>query len=425
MTSPGIDPPASRTGGGRRLLLPAAGTLATILIIEFLDELVFGAREAAWPLMRADLALSYTQIGILFAVPGVLSGVIEPVMGVLADAGRRRALLLGGGVLFAVAIALMAVSASFAGLLLATMLMYPASGAFVSLAQTALMDSAPARREQNMARWTLAGSVGVVAGPLALSATLALGLGWRDLFILFAVFAAALVVPAARWGVGAQRSASAVPDPPEPAGTVREGVRAVGQAFRRRDVLRWLALLQFSDLMLDILLGFLALYLVDTAGVSTEQAALGVTVWAGVGLLGDALLIPLLDHVRGLVYLRASAALVLILYPLFLLAAPFVLKLVILGLLGLLNAGWYAILQAQLYTALPGQSGTALAVANLAGLVGSLIPLGLGVVAQHVSLQAAMWLLVAGPLALALGLPRALSHTAEANELYPDSYPER
>jgi len=41
----------------------------TLLIIEFLDEFVFGAREAAWPLIRTDLNLDYVQIGLLLSVP--------------------------------------------------------------------------------------------------------------------------------------------------------------------------------------------------------------------------------------------------------------------------------------------------------------------------------------------------------------------
>jgi hypothetical protein len=34
------------------------GAVATLLAIELLDELVFGAREAAWPLIRDELSLS-------------------------------------------------------------------------------------------------------------------------------------------------------------------------------------------------------------------------------------------------------------------------------------------------------------------------------------------------------------------------------
>ena len=77
------------------------------------------------------------------------------------------------------------------------------------------------------------------------------------------------------------------------------GISAAFRALRNRSVLRWLLLLEFSDLMLDVFYGFLALYFVDVAGFSTGNAALAVAVWTGVGLPGDFLLIPLLERVRG------------------------------------------------------------------------------------------------------------------------------
>jgi FSR family fosmidomycin resistance protein-like MFS transporter len=126
-----------------------------------------------------------------------------------------------------------------------------------------------------------------------------------------------------------------------------------------------------------------------------------------VGLAGDFLLIPLLARVSGLRYLRVSAALTLLLFVTFLSVAAFPAKLVLLALLGLLNAGWYAILKARLYATMPGRSGTAMAVSNLFGLVGALIPWGLGSVAQRWGLRAAMVCLVVGPLALLVGLPRS------------------
>jgi FSR family fosmidomycin resistance protein-like MFS transporter len=42
---------------------------------------------------------------------------------------------------------------------------------------------------------------------------------------------------------------------------------------------------------------------------------------------------------------------------------------------------------------------------NVSGFFGKLIPLGIGVAAQTFGLAAAMWLLLAGPLVLLLGLP--------------------
>src|ERR687885_620295 len=70
----------------------------------------------------------------------------------------------------------------------------PASGAFVGLSQTALADLEPERHEQAMARWTLAGSVGVAAGPLLLAGVVAAGGGWRACFLALGVACAPLLV---------------------------------------------------------------------------------------------------------------------------------------------------------------------------------------------------------------------------------------
>jgi FSR family fosmidomycin resistance protein-like MFS transporter len=91
-------------------------------------------------------------------------------------------LILGGGIAFAFALLLISLSHHFFWLLAAFVLFYPASGSFVSLSQATLMDIEPTRHEQNMARWTLAGSVGNVLGPLALAGAIALNQSWRVCF---------------------------------------------------------------------------------------------------------------------------------------------------------------------------------------------------------------------------------------------------
>ena len=47
---------------------------------------------------------------------------------------------------------------------------------------------------------------------------------------------------------------------------------------------------------------------------------------------------------------------------------------------------------------MPGQSGTVMTVGNVFGLVGGLIPLGLGLVVERFDLTVTMWLLLPGPL---------------------------
>jgi len=309
---------------------------------------------------------------------------------------------LGGGVLFAFSLLLTAFSQSFWLLLASFVLFYPASGAFVSLSQATLMDADPARHEHNMARWTFAGSLGVVIGPLALGAAWMLSLGWRGLFGFLAAATVVMLVLAWRFPFGRK------PAEGEPL-TFKDGMVNAARALRRSEVLRWLTLLQFSDLMLDVLLGFLALYFVDVVGVTAEQAAAAVAVWAGVGLLGDFLLIPLLERVQGLSYLRVSAVIELVLFAAFLLVSSFWIKLVLLGCLGFFNSGWYSILQGKLYTSMPGQSGTVMTVGNIYGLAGSLIPLALGMIAERFDLRVTMWLLLLGPIALLIGIPKQAS----------------
>jgi len=386
------------------MLQRASVFLLTLLAIELLDELVFGVREASWPLIRANFHLSYVQIGILLGIPEIVAGVVEPFIGILGDLGRRRALILGGGVMFAASLFLTVISDSFLPLLMSFTIFYPASGAFVSLSQASLMDSDPTRHEQNMARWSLAGSLGNLIGPLMVSASAMTGFGWRGLFAAIGVLTLILLLSARRFQLD---STTHTAEKPELRAGLRGGFADAFRALRRWEVQRWLILLEFSDLMLDTLYGYLALYFVDVVGANQAQAGLALVVWMGVGLLGDALLIPLLERVRGLNYLRFSVLAELILYPMFLLVPGLLPKLVILALLGIFNAGWYSILQAQLYSAMPGQSGTVLAVSNISGLVASLIPLGVGLAAERFGLGSAMWLLLLGPVALLVGLRRA------------------
>ncbi len=138
--------------------------------VEFADELADGAKAAALPLIRGDLHLGYPQLGLLIAVPLLVGGLVELPLGLVAGGGaRRNRFVLTGGVVFAASLAAVAAARTFPVLLVALVVFFPASGAFVSLTQAALMDAGPARQRQHMAAWNLAGSCGDVCGPLLLA----------------------------------------------------------------------------------------------------------------------------------------------------------------------------------------------------------------------------------------------------------------
>jgi len=328
-------------------------------------------------------------------VPAFVGSALAPLIGVLGDTGRRRLVMVAGGAALAVSVALTSAAAGLWMLIAALVLGNPASGAFVSLSQATLMDLAPAHRERNMARWTLVGSFGYVGGPLLLAAALWLGAGWR----------AALAVLAVAVALAAVASGCRLPASP----SATDMSRAWHHTFavlRRREVLRWLALLEAADLLLVIFDGYLALYFVDVANTHAGVAALAVAVWTGAGLIGDWALLWLLRRVSGRRYLRASAVAALAAYPAFLLVPGYVGKLALAALLGLLNSGWYAIPKAGLYESLPGRSGAAVAVGGVAGFVGAAVPLALGIAAGAFGLAPTMWALLLAPMALLVLVPR-------------------
>ncbi|HEX9520945.1 MAG TPA: MFS transporter [Streptosporangiaceae bacterium] len=375
-----------------------------------------GAKGAALPLIRADLGLSYAQIGLLIAVPLLVGSLIELPLGLVAGHGKvRHRLVLAGGVVVMASLAAVAAAHSATALLVALVAFFPASGAFVSLTQAALMDQAPGRQQQRMAAWNLAGSVGAVGGPLLLAGVVTAGGTWRSAYLLLAAAAGAALAAAAlaapsRPPVRLDREATAGTDSAgvgDGDGGRRTSVREALNALRQRDVARWAVLLEISDLLLDVLTGYIGIYLVDVAGASPAEAALGVAVRLGAGLAGDALFVVISRRVSGPAALRVSAMAACGLYPAFLLIGWLPAKLAILAVLSMMTACWYPVVQAGLYTSLPGRSGIAVFLSSAAALLGAAGPLAVGFIAQQAGLTWALAVLAAAPAAMLAAVPGA------------------
>jgi FSR family fosmidomycin resistance protein-like MFS transporter len=352
-------------------------------------------------------------------VPGVVSALWEPVIGMLADGRRRRALLLGGGVTYAASLLVAAAAWDMPSLLLAMLVLYPASGAFVGLSEATLIDLDPARHERRMLAWSLAGGAGGAVGPLVLAAAVAAGGGWRAVFVAMAVAAVALVAGAR--GVPFHPAGPA-PDAGDGEGDGDEGEEGGGLARRALAALRaprvgrWLAVIQLTDLLGDVFLGYVAIYLVDVVRSRPAEAIVAVSVWTAGLMAGEAMLLGPLRRVPGRRWLRASALATLVAFPAFLLAGGHgtALRLGLLALLGLTHAGWYALPKSWLFAALPGRTGTALALESVTSVAAYLPPAGIGLLAGVVGLDRAMWALLLAPIAVLVLVPRARGHRAAA-----------
>ena len=174
-------------------------------------------------------------------------------------------------------------------------------------------------------------------------------------------------------------------------------------ALRDWSTVRWVLVAVVADLLVDVLTGFLALYLVDVAHLAPAIAALAIAVRLGAGLAGDAALVFVLERAADVTVLRASAVAAALLYPGFLLAPGVLAKLVILAVLSAATAPWYPILQARLYGSLPGQSPVAVTLSSAAALAGGLGPLAVGLIAEAFGLSWALAVLAVVPVAVLAG----------------------
>lgn len=398
--------------GLRKITWSGLSLTLLFLLIEFFDELNYAIEGAVLPTMRVDLALSYAQVGLLLGVPHVFGTLIEPVIMLLGDTNLRKHLILAGGLGMTIALFLIATATGFPMLLLAVVISYPASGAFVTLSQATLMDLNRGREPQMMARWTVAGSLGNLIGPLFVAAGFAIALGWRWIFIALAVLALLLTLVVFIRHFPAQTS-PAFPSGEDGIGmsqrlvvmhTVFANLR---EAVRNAELLRWTVLLQFSDLLLDVFIAFAPLFLTDVIGVTPIQASLLLSVLMLTSLAADVVLLPILERFPGRTVVRTSAAVTIVLCVVWLLVPwPFV-KIALMILLRFSTLGWYQVLQGEAYASAPGKSGTVMAIGSVVGLLGGGLAWLVGWVASQAGLPAAMWLLLFGPLSLVLFVPRA------------------
>ena len=373
------------------------------LLIEFFDELNYGIGNAALPAIRTDLGITYLQVGLLLGLPGILNTFIEPVLMLLGDTRFRKHIMLGGGLAIILSLVLIAGTRSFAWVLLGMVISFPASGAFVSLSQATLMDQNPGREPQMMARWTVAGSVANLIGPLLLAGGFALGFGWRWAYFGMALMCLVLVVMTWLRKISPYPGLELAHQAEHSAHNLLGGL---WEAVRNPQLMRWMILLPFSDLLLDVLTGYLPLYFNDVAGFSVTQTSLMVSALMLAGLISNIVLIPILERFPGRKLVRISGGVTGILYAAWLLAPWLWAKIGLIILIKLVTLGWYEVLQGEAFATVPGRSGTVMAINSVIGVLAGGISFFVGWVAAQAGLPAAMWILLIGPISLVLFVPK-------------------
>jgi MFS family permease len=376
-----------------------------LLCMGLLDELLTGFSIIALPLLRDRLGLSYAQAGFLFTAAALSGMVIDPFINLFSDRGPKKAWVLGGLLLLALTSALMGIVASYPLLVLTFMVWFPANGAGVGLAQAALIDFSPGTGTRTMTRWTMLSSVGDFLSPLVVAAFVVFGLGWPALswfagalWLLAAMLLLPLRFPA--------RSAELEADEDEDVEKLSVWA-SLREALRDPLLLRWSALTLIPNMLDELFLGFVSLYLHDVLHLSEAWVALLATLQMAASFLGLLLLDRVLKRrklapVRTLFWLSlvtlVGIAGLLIFHVLWC-------TIVALLLINFSCAGWYPLTQAEAYARRPASSGEVRVVISLGAPLEMLLPGAVGLLSASFGILVGLGLLGLAPVLMLLFLP--------------------
>jgi MFS family permease len=371
---------------------------ALLFGVALLEELASGVPSGGAPDIERSLGLSHTATAlVLFLVPGVVQLVLDPVWMVLSERLGRPWLIRAGLAIMAASSLGAAVAPGPVTLAIALSIWGVATGAATSCSELTLIDRRPDHRARTMARWTLLAMAGDFAAPMLLGALAVIAPGRGGWRIAFAVVGALLAV----WTLAAWLS-------PLPAGAAETGEdepppplwQAAREALRDRVLIAWLFGTALCHLLDEILIVFASIYVRDALGASpaAQNAMVGGFIAGGaLGLVGlDRLLARHGEH-RLLI---ASGVACAALFAGWLAAPSAWLAVVLMVPVGATAAPLYPLASALAYARCPERSSIVLVASHLFAPLTLALPYGLGWVADHAGVLAALALLAAQPIGL-------------------------
>ncbi len=234
------------------------------LINDTLQSLLAGV----YPILKTDLALNYTQIGLITLAFQLTASVLQPIIGAVTDKKPLPYSLPVGSFLTLCGILLLALAHSFTAVLIAAACIGLGSSIFHPEASRVARLASGGRLGMAQSLFQLGGNIGTSIGPL-LAAFVVLPFGQPSIawFGLLAVLSATLLTGVSRWYAGHIKPV---------AGAVRAAVTGTGLSqARTMSALSILIVLMFSKFVyMTSLSSFLPLYLIDRYSVTVQNSQL-------------------------------------------------------------------------------------------------------------------------------------------------------
>jgi FSR family fosmidomycin resistance protein-like MFS transporter len=252
--------------------------LGTITAAHFSHHVTNSLLNPLLPLIRDSFALSYGESGFAVSAYSIAAGLANAPWGMLADRIGSRVVIVGGLFLMGAASVALATAGSYWQLLALLVLLGIVSGSYHGPAAAIIARTfSPRVRGTAMGIHITGGHLSFFAAP-AVAGLLATATGtWRTPYIWFAL--APIVFGALLWFVAPRVHERAAPN-----GDRFAAFREIGRVFR--DVGPVVSLSIAFQFGIAALLAFLALYLVDTRGLSPALAAVFFGVPQLVGVIG-------------------------------------------------------------------------------------------------------------------------------------------
>ena len=264
--------------------------LVAISACHLINDMIQSMLPAIYPGLKADLRLSFGQIGLVTLVYQVTASILQPLVGLYADR-RPTPLALPFGTLFSLAgLAVLSIAHAYPVVLAGASLLGMGSSVFHPESSRVARMAGGGRHGLAQSLFQVGGNTGQALGPLA-AAIVVMRWGQSSLaaFGLLALLSGAILWNVGMWykhhglaRLAAGRKAAALAPPPA--------------AEARRGIAILLALIFSKYVYLASLTSYFTFYLIHRFGVSVESAQLHLFVFLGAVAVGTVVGGPLGDR---------------------------------------------------------------------------------------------------------------------------------
>src|SRR5436305_3417283 len=347
------------------------------------------------PLLRHQVPMSYTHIGLLFSVGALASMVLEPLVNVLSDLTSSKKYWVIGAMFVLVGAFLMAgLAHSFTVLLISFALLYPAHDIAEGVVQTALVDDNPHKSTRTLTRLAYFGNSGDFLAPVTVAIIAFLALGWSTLCML----AVAIWLCVAFVTLFHHFPKVADHEQREQKSRVLAGLRLV----QHNPILFcWVVMAIFPIFLDEVFRSFAGLYLQDMLHMSDDQVEVLLSIETGAGFAGLLLTEILLWLRVPKHWMLLYSAIIVFFSMLSLLFTHQLWAMVVeLCLTGACSIAWFPLARAQVYDRLPGYSGAGRALLSLGAPVNVILPSVVGFIAGAYGIVAGVGFLMLAPIGI-------------------------